>query len=427
MDEDFDDDVGEVTEDDVLQVIELNDNENPATAADDDSTVEMDAAVAEAQAQIQPQTESGEMDSGEMTAVVIQQQEPAVADRGNNALQILQAHSDAVYAVATNADGSMLVSGGGDDKAIIWRTDNWEQVHVVEGAHRDSVICVGFSADNQYVATGSLDGMIKIWLVSNFELVLELDCGDDLLWMQWHPLGRFLLAGSNAGAVMMWDVPAGNMSYFSGHIAPVMAGAWAPNGRFFVSTGEDCCLLIWSPKTQEVTTKVDAKSQYMFHKTPVAAVACHPDNVLVATGGGDCHVALINSKTGQVIVVFEGHTDNVEAVEFSYSSPTLLASASLDKTIRIYDVSKQLHVHTCSHDDAVIKIVWHPTLPIVYSASLDGTIRVWDARNGQELFQAVGHQNHVLDFVVVNNGNRIISCSEDSTIMVFDVDNLPSV
>ncbi len=36
--------------------------------------------------------------------------------------------------------------------------------------------------------------------------------------MNWHPVGRFLLAGSASGAVMMWDVPAGNMSYFSGHI-----------------------------------------------------------------------------------------------------------------------------------------------------------------------------------------------------------------
>lgn len=107
---------------------------------------------------------------------------------------------------------------------------------------------------------------------------------------------------------MMWDVPAGNMSYFSGHIVRVggesfewfffsttqspttlrefffnhspqdacTSGAWAASGRFFVTTSDDGALLVWSPKSQEITQRFDGASSWNLSEIVGAAKKAKP-------------------------------------------------------------------------------------------------------------------------------------------------------
>lgn len=42
-------------------------------------------------------------------------------------------HTDAVYAVDVSPSGEFIVSGSQDDKAILWRVDPYERVHIFEG------------------------------------------------------------------------------------------------------------------------------------------------------------------------------------------------------------------------------------------------------------------------------------------------------
>lgn len=76
-------------------------------------------------------------------------------------------------------------------------------------------------------------------------------------------------------------------------------------------------MIEWSPKRQEVITKIDAKAQHAFHKGPVGTVAAYKDGNLVATGGPDMNIILTNIKTGRVITTMMGHSDVIEGVGFS--------------------------------------------------------------------------------------------------------------
>lgn len=121
-------------------------------------------------------------------------------------------------------------------------------------------------------------------------------------------------------------------------------------------TGDLCCAsltllaLFFHCSACSLLRHATAKVQHRFHECAVGALACHPDNVLVATGGADGTTKVINSKTAAVLTSFEGHADNIECVAFSRSSPVLLASGSLDGSVRIYDVTRQIYLHTCQHD-----------------------------------------------------------------------------
>jgi hypothetical protein len=44
--------------------------------------------------------------------------------------------------------------------------------------------------------------------------------------MEWHPLANFVIAGTGSGCVNMWDVPHGNLTFFSPHMVRLLACVW---------------------------------------------------------------------------------------------------------------------------------------------------------------------------------------------------------
>jgi WD40 repeat protein len=99
----------------------------------------------------------------------------------------------------------------------------------------------------------------------------------------------------------------------------------------------------------------------------------------------------------------------------------------------------------------VVKIKWHPQEPLLFSCSTDRTIRLWDARTATQVRSWLGHQDMILDFdvsrylhpvstpclvsqrtretnlqpphIMTSDGKTVVSASEDSTVLVFSVDN----
>ena len=74
----------------------------------------------------------------------------------------------------------------------------------------------------------------------------------------------------------MWDVPGANMSFFSGHSATVSCGGWAPDGRNFLSGGDDAALVLWSPKTGSVINKLHGSTFNLSHDTGKSCRASTP-------------------------------------------------------------------------------------------------------------------------------------------------------
>lgn len=82
---------------------------------------------------------------------------------------------DSVYCLACNsAFDDVVVSGGGDDVAMLWSLDDGMLAHTLRG-HTDSVVCCGFNYTGELVATGGLDNCVKVWRVSTGELLQTLD------------------------------------------------------------------------------------------------------------------------------------------------------------------------------------------------------------------------------------------------------------
>ena len=73
-----------------------------------------------------------------------------------------------------------------------------------------------------------------------------------------------------------------------------------------------------------------------------------------------------------------------------------------------------------AHEDTVVALAYSPDGRTLASASLDETIRVWDVGSGKQAADALmGHTNDVNSVVYSPNGQRIVSGSTDGTVRVW--------
>ena len=101
---------------------------------------------------------------------------------------------------------------------------------------------------------------------------------------------------------------------------------------------------------------------------------------------------------------------------------TALASASLDRTVRVWDAASGREMRTLEgHTDRVFGVAFSPDGKRIASASFDQTVKVWDAASGHEAQTLRGHTGWVSSVVFRPDGYRLASASADKTVRVWDV------
>ncbi|KAJ1965775.1 60S ribosomal subunit assembly or modification protein [Dispira parvispora] len=338
----------------------------------------------------------------------------------DDSVQGFFAHGEPVYSVAMHPNNDVLVaSGGGDDKAYLWRRDTGETCYTWDG-FTDSVTTVRFNLDGTMVAAGSMDGKVGVWYTADGKSVATLDGPSEVTWLDWHSRGNILLAGSADGTMWMWALPSGQcMNVFSGHPEPVTCGQFTPNGRQIVTGSDDGSLNIWDPKTATTIHRLNSHDA-RFHAETITAMDVSSDSTIVLTGSTDHTARLVHLQNGQMVGALGEHTDSVETVGFSHTM-SLAATGSVDGKINIWDVQTLRLRQTVHHDEAVTKLLWHHESPLLTTTSADRTVKVWDARTGHCEKTWVGHHDAILDFAMTKDGHSVVTGSDDGCCLVFTV------
>ena len=115
-----------------------------------------------------------------------------------------------------------------------------------------------------------------------------------------------------------------------------------------------------------------------------------------------------------------GHTDQISDIAFS-SDGTLIASASDDKTVRVWKIDGTPIATLEGHTEKVNCVAFSSDGKLIASASDDKIVRVWKI-DGTSVEILEGHIGPVNSVAFSSDGKLIASASDDKTVRVWKID-----
>lgn len=311
--------------------------------------------------------------------------------------------------------------------------------------HRAPVTSVCLHPTFTILASCSEDGSIRVWDFesSTLEKTLKGHTGT-INAVTFDSSGNLLASASSDLTIKLWDPfnSGACIRTFHGHDHSVSSVAFLPEGEFLVSASRDKSIKLW-----EVSTGY-CKRTYEGHSDWVRGVACNFNGNMLASCSTDEKIMLWKIETPSPFMVMEEHENVIETVIFlerestrksitdfisnskgvkanGITETSFLASASRDKTIRIWNCSQGSCIATLiGHDDWVKGLALHHSGNYLYSCSDDKSIRVWDLSTGKCNKKYLDAHSHFINGIAsAVNYLVLISCSVDMSIKVWECGN----
>jgi WD40 repeat protein len=157
------------------------------------------------------------------------------------------------------------------------------------------------------------------------------------------------------------------------HRSPISGVATFGN-RFVATAGYDNQVILWDQATQRSLGRV-------MHDHLANQCVFNPDGTRLLTSSSDYTARLWSVPDLRLLAVLNNQEDDVEMSAF-HSCRELIATASRDHRVRVYDFTGQLIQVFTGHTADVISVEWGRTGDEVITSSDDGTIKRWSLVTG---------------------------------------------
>ncbi|XP_062158453.1 WD40 repeat-containing protein HOS15-like [Alnus glutinosa] len=311
---------------------------------------------------------------------------------------ILEGHTSEVFACAWSPSGLLLASGSGDSSARIWT--------IADGPSSSS----------------AQNGPTNVVVLKHFRGRTN-EKSKDVTTLDWNGDGTLLATGSYDGQARIWSRDGELRSTLNKHKGPIFSLKWNKKGDYLLSGSVDKTAIVWDIKTGEW------KQQFEFHSGPTLDVDWR-NNVSFATCSTDSTINVCKVGENRPIKTFSGHQGEVNAIKWDPTG-SLLASCSDDYTAKIWSMKQDKYLHDLKeHVKEIYTIRWSPTGPgtnnpnqqlLLASASFDSTIKLWDVELGRLICSLNGHRDPVYSVAFSPNGEYLASGSMDKCMHIWSV------
>ncbi|CAA0839972.1 WD-40 repeat family protein [Striga hermonthica] len=355
----------------------------------------------------------------------------------NSDVTVLQGHTSEVFACAWNPTGSLLASGSGDSTARIWTVDGPSSSNLENGPSSvvlkhckgrineksKDVTTLDWNVDGTLLATGSYDGQARIWSRDG-ELISTLNKHKGPIFsLKWNKKGDFLLSGSVDKTAIVWDVKTGEWrQQFEFHSAPALDVDWRNNASFATCSTDSMIYVCKVGENRPIKS-------FAGHQGEVNAIKWDPTGALLASCSDDSTAKIWTTKQDTCLLDLKEHTKEIYTVRWSPTGPgtnnpnkqLVLASASFDSTIKLWDVDAGRQLHSLNgHRDPVYSVAFSPNGDYLASGSLDKCLHVWSVKEAR-IVRTFSGNGGIFEVCWNKEGNKIAACFANNVVCLLDL------
>ena len=307
----------------------------------------------------------------------------------------LTGHTGAIFAITEGGDEQHILSGAGDGWVVEWDLAKPDVGRLVAKVERNIFSLLFFKNQNKIIA-GDMDGGVRFVDLAEPTLIRNVAHHGGKGCFDLKIIDNQLLTIGGDGILTRWSLVE-NRSLESIQLSHKSL-------RCFDYSKEKDELAIGASDGSVYfvdATTLELKDVWKkVHDNSIFAIRYTPDSTFLLTGGRDAHLKLSilpnNTEGGKndlsnVIESLPAHLFTINSIVFHPKDPTLFATASRDKTIKIWQLDTQnpkLHLlkvidtirHGC-HIRSVNRLFWSNYNDYLISASDDRTLIVWKVEN----------------------------------------------
>ncbi|CAL8091733.1 unnamed protein product [Calicophoron daubneyi] len=249
--------------------------------------------------------------------------------------------------------------------------------HLVPGGHTDVVTDVCVSQCGEWTLSGAKDRSLCLWRV------IDRDSTE----------GGKRLKGPSTLVLLVERLE-------EAHAAHITSVCFDKSNNFVVSSSEDNVLKAWSLDLSQ--SKVLSDGSITMEDSP-------------------------RSVLSEWMVVHGAHKSTINSIDVSVNNQ-LIATASRDKTVKIWKVAK--HNLECTgvlqgHRRGVWSVCFSKREKVVLTASGDGDVRIWNLKDFSCMRTLEGHEQPVYKAVFLSDDRQVLSCDQRGLVRLWDI-NKPS-
>ncbi len=380
---------------------------------------------------------------------------------------ILQGHDGAVNVATFSPDGARVITGSKDGTARLWTSLDSPLLTPLIG-HSGGVLYSEFSPDGQYLTTSSRDGTARLWNAVNGEEMAAFHHGAAVWIATFDPGGRRVVTASDDGTARLWDASSGTeLRTLRGHNGPVFFAGFDSTGDRVVTGSWDATAIIWNAETGASLNRLvghqnpvtEAKFAFgdevvltassddsarvwdprdgsqisaLFRTDPdtrIQRVTAGPDGTRVLTspysqqgivrGVWNSSASFWNWQTGEEICRF--HDRNGVTDSSLSNDGRLVATASIDGTVRLWEGDKCQEILLMDHDAGVNAVEFDPRGARLATGTSRNALHLWDVATGNKIATFRTFDSRVEHVTFSPDGSRVAGASHDGTAMIFNV------
>ncbi|KAF9225142.1 hypothetical protein BS17DRAFT_580275 [Gyrodon lividus] len=316
--------------------------------------------------------------------------------------------------------------------------EHWSPLLIEFSRPGGNVVSISCSSDGQHIASTN-SRSISIWDSTSGELVRKPMAGGnhDITAIVFSPNNHHIASGSGSGAVRLWDALSGKevLSPMEGHQEAVYGLVFSNDASMLVSASKDKTIVVW-----DADTGSRVHGPLIGHQKAILSLAFSPVATRFVSGSRDKSIRTWDAATGEEVLLPIMHRGgSVTSLAYTTDGSKII-SGSDDRTIRIWDAHKGTLLYRPQadlqpsplilrgHNSDIYSLAVSPSGTLLASASKDTSVRLWDLPTGTEYSHLIRqHRLPVRCVAFSHDGKRVVTGSQDATVRVWDVESVGSM